>query len=646
MNTSHAAASRSRSAESRTFSPERVSEDTQSASASPPSAPTHAWIPPLRRRLLNKQTKIGSSAKLVLTTLFEHVDPDGRTWVGVETIAEDANFGSTQTVRKALQKLEEAGWLRIVPQTWSSLTAEQTAVGRKPPRRGDVGQAPNLYIVLDGHGNPASGPTRPGLARISSPCSSPEDVVTEDPPQILEAGPCKKQNGGPLSNPIDDQDPSEDCSMKESGEGCAPDTHISSKIPSKGSGNLAAWDVLVAAHIERSKGSYPLPPLRPDVKREQREELAKALDDAATHVCAKLHTRIGVEQTFVEVRRDLAKRVMHLYFERDNEHLRRVKHALRDLPREFHARLTEAMNIVLRESIDATPPRRAQVAPAPEPVVHADKPREIEPKTQPEPTTSRVESSDKPVEVAQQKAPKRVVHAEVARCGRALLEAMNAAMTETKKLEEPSKPALPVRKLVKPEEATVSEDKPTLMLSKKFEPQRCWDKPNEEPTHEPSKGLDSRDKPFNDVASMNTTRDVEQVVEGPKASPQQELVGASSDETCAHAPSITAKRSEETTAEREQIDTSSEKVDQDKLEPMPSRMFEQQRSEDKPESTSQEPLRHERPLGRSGAPRWGAMGPRPTKGSLTQKQKRRVRKLVPNEAGSEEEHGGGSTSPK
>ncbi len=54
-------------------------------------------------------------------------------------------------------------------------------------------------------------------------------------------------------------------------------------------------------------------------------------------------------------------RVMQLYFKRDNEHLRRVKHALRDLRREFHARITEAVQLMLRESQDTTKPRQTQL---------------------------------------------------------------------------------------------------------------------------------------------------------------------------------------------------------------------------------------------------------------------------------------------
>ncbi|HRI68965.1 MAG TPA: hypothetical protein PK156_32265 [Polyangium sp.] len=102
---------------------------------------------------------------------------------------------------------------------------------------------------------------------------------------------------------------------------------------------------------------YGLPPLAPDVKHAQQQALAECLEGAALDVQAKLRARTGIERSANDVQRELATRVMNLYFKRDNEHLRRVKHALRDLPREFHARITEALQMLLRDSHDAEKPR-------------------------------------------------------------------------------------------------------------------------------------------------------------------------------------------------------------------------------------------------------------------------------------------------
>jgi len=524
MNISHAAASRSRSVESRAFFPERVSHATDDE-ATPRSSPSpYAWVFALRKRALSGKTKLRSSAKLVLATLFEHIDPDGRTWVGIETIADDTGFGSTQTVRNALQKLEEAGWLRIVPQTWASLTAEQAAAGRKTPRRGDVGQAPNLYVILDGYGNPGCGVARPGLVRAAPSSSSPGNSA-EAPPQILEGSLPKKQEGGPVAKAVGVQDPPENLSMKGSVER-APrlkaDTHNSSKNSKKSEEHSKAWEALLEAHTDKTKSVYGLPPLPPDLKRTDKQALSESLDGAAAEVRAKFRQRTGVERDFDEVRRELAERVMNLYFKRDNEHLRRVKHALRDLPREFHARLIEAMQAILRESHDVVPPRRVLLEQEPERFVSEDKPA-------PNPHKKQLEAPKQPIESVDKPGPDRSMSTALE--ARRLLEALNASPQQ--ELFRPSRTSAekPDREHVEPEQARASADKPS-----QDEPKR---------------------RQLENQPSPNSFED--------KASP-----------------------------------------------------------------------RFERPLGRTGAPRWGSIGPRPTK-------IRRANKLTPDEAEPKEEHGGVST---
>ncbi len=557
MNITPIAASRSRSVESRAFFPERVSQTTTNDTrlSSPPSP--NSWKFALADRVWEDEGPSSVQARAVLAVLIRVADTDGQAWPGVRTLMRKTKIKTERTLQKALDDLVRGRWLRIVPQTWASLTDVQTAAGKIAPRRGDIGQATNLYLVLDGRGRPAAPQAGPGLARASNGST---DETT--PLQICREGLPQNDRGGPPANLHPDPDHSGSISKEESAEPVspvlAPDTHISSEIRKKSGVNLEAWDVLVEAHFEKTKAVYSLPPLRPDLRREQREDLATALDGAATEVRAKLHARTGVEQAFVDVRRDLANRVIHLYFKNDSAHLRRMKHALRDLPREFHARLIEAMNAALRESIDATPPRRAQAAPPPEPVMHADKPIEIEPKKQAEPTPTRGESLDKPVETTSQKTPERVVHADVARGARAVLDALKASTPHDEQdkpaapdMQNPAKTALPKRKFVLDDEAEVSEDKPATDAS-----------------------------------------------------------------------------------------------EQDKPSSMPSRKFEQQRSEDKPSPTLPHEPQVERPLGRGGAPRWGGIGPRPSKVRSTEHQKRRVRRLTPNETESEEEHGGGSTPPR
>lgn len=524
MNISHAAASRSRSVEPRVFFPETVSQTTVGDTGLSRSSSPNAWKFELLDRVWDDKGPPSVYASAVLTVLIRIADKEGRAWPGVQTLMRRAKIKSERTLQKALDELVCGKWLRIVPQTWASLTEVQTAAGKRAPRRGDCGQATNLYVILDGQGREAAlgSSTGPTLARTST--ESPE--TTGSPLQKDRGGPLQKDRGGPPANLHPDPDQGGSIS-KEAREQRVPrvetNTHISSKSSKKGEVNLEGWTVIVEAHTEKTKTTYCLPPLPPDLKRDQREALATAIDGAAAEVRAKIQQRTGVERDFAEVRRELAERVMTLYFKRDNEHLRRVKHALRDLPREFHARLTEAMQGLLRESHDVTPPRRAIVEEAPERFVSEDKPAPNPRKTQ---------------------------------------------------LEAPKQP------------------------------------------------IESVDKPRKDL-SKTTALEARRLLEALNTSPQQELFRPS--RTSAEKP----KREQ---IESEQAQTSADKPSHDKPE---RKKFEDKPSpesfEDKPSS------RFERPLGRTGAPRWGAIGPRPTK-------MRRANKLTPDDAEPEEEHGRGSTS--
>lgn len=234
--------------------------------------------------------------------------------------------------------------------------AEQLALGRKTPRRGDVGQAPNLYTVLASPSptlKPET-PTRPGLSRTAGISAE------ETPGQICRGLQGQISRGEPGADLPPDPDHSGSVSKKVSEGGEAPqptDTHIFSKAQEGDWSWLDAWNVLVHSHAEKTKTVYGVAPMRPDLRRDDRRAVAECLDGTAVELAAKLRAR-GIERELVHVRQDLASRVIALYFKRDNEHLRRVKHALRDLPREFHARIIEAMQAILRESHDANVPRR------------------------------------------------------------------------------------------------------------------------------------------------------------------------------------------------------------------------------------------------------------------------------------------------
>lgn len=531
MNISHVAASRSRSVESRAFSSEDVSHKTENERSTDPPVSPLAWIRPFRTRLLDGETKHGKSETWVLVKLLEHVDRDGRAWVSIETIAKGARL-TPQTARKALHTLEKTGWLLINPHSWTTLTKEQAALGRKPPRRGDVGQATNVYVILDGNGNLACNQTRPGLARVEPLIASPANSPTT-PSQKQEGGPSQKQEGGPLSKLIGDLAPSEDRSMKVSVErvpSIDTSTHNFTKSPKTEDGNLEAWNVIVEVHAEKTKAVHGLPPLPPDLKREQRQALADLLDGAVLEVRATVRERTGIEREFGEVRRELIKRAMNLYFKADTPHLRRVKHALRDLPRDFHACLSEARQTFLRECHDAAQPRRTPLGNPHERVVSVDKPAEITP-----------QERHKEPELAPVDKPREAASSNTAVEARRLLEVLSAQLqpSETSKFERPKIPA--ISRPIVTDTDTQRADKPV------------------------------QDKPVQDKQSSSDTISFEQ------------------------------------------------------------KRFEDKPAQDKPAS------RFDRPLGRTGAPRWGSIGPRPTK-------VRDVKKLTTEEAASNEKHGGDSTS--
>ncbi len=369
MNVSHAAAGRARSVDSGVFFSKKVRRGTEDEPALHPPIPPYAWKRTLEDRVWSTEGPRGVSARAVLVTLVRHADANGRTWMGMSTIAAKAGIGSLRTVRNALEALVKQGWLHVLPQTWASLTAEQTSAGRPAPRRDDVGQAPNLYVVLDGRGTPPTPPAteasptppRPGLARIAA-------QPRHTPVQNGQGGPGQNGQGGALADLHGDLDPIGSGSRIESAERDSRVGQRTHEFPkSYGAENPAwreAWNILVTAHADRTKAAFGLAPFKPDVRGEQQQAMAECLVDAAAQVCTKLQQRSNTERIEVELQRELAECVMRLYFKHDSEHLKRVKWALRDLHRELHARLVEAMQMLLRESHETTPtPRVAQDKP-------------------------------------------------------------------------------------------------------------------------------------------------------------------------------------------------------------------------------------------------------------------------------------------
>ena len=438
MNLSQAVAGGSRNVNTaRVFFPALVNSGTSAESSTPSSTSAYGWKMAYINRIWDEDGPKGAAAKAVLAVLWKHSDQDGRTWLGLPLLAKKAGLGNVRTTRNALERLVQEGWLWYGHQTWASLTAEQKAAGRPVPRRSNGGQAPNLYVLKDGRGqpvtstSPSSQPARPGLVRTSHDEPS-ETVVGLNSPGGSESN---SPGGGRAKQPYD-PDLSGTRSQEVSAEGAAGapnSTHIFSKAQdSKGDwGWLEAWNLLVKVHDEKTTKVYGVRPLPPDLKRDERKAVAECLDGVALELAATLGAR-GIERELAQVRQDLAARVMSLYFKRDNEHLRRVKHALRDLPREFHARIIEAKQALLRESHDAAPPRRAPVLELEQTPVDGDVQKAVK--------SAQSAPAEKPMRFEDTKA--------LAQKTREMLDASTPKEVERPKSTEPKlepKQALPVR---------------------------------------------------------------------------------------------------------------------------------------------------------------------------------------------------------
>ena len=134
-----------------------------------------------------------------------------------------------------------------------------------------------------------------------------------------------------------------------------------------------------------------------------------------------------------------------------------MKHALRDLPREFHARIIEAKQGILRESHDdANVPRRTH-----EPALELEQPAQGA-KTENAAEVTKIEAAEKP----------QAMSANTAREARRLIEALSA----TPSREEPSKACkaepTPQPTKAKLAEGHVAEGKPEQARTEPQRPQK------------------------------------------------------------------------------------------------------------------------------------------------------------------------------
>jgi hypothetical protein len=261
----------------------------------------------------------------------------------LETLAREAGV-HVQTARRTMAALSLARrWLAAARMTWRELTAYCRAAGRPLPRRDHLGCGPYLWTVLDGEGRPASefgvATPRPGPVR-----TRPREAASPEAPSDEASAPAEGASPAPASSAP---------SAPSSADNGTPEAE-------------AAWVELVEAHAKRAEAVYGLRPPRPAVSSEQKRTMAEQLAAAAVTLAARMRERTGADVDAADVRPQLAARVVALYFKREGTggYLRRERHPLRDLSREIHARVTEAMEALLREHVEAAPPPPRRVVPA------------------------------------------------------------------------------------------------------------------------------------------------------------------------------------------------------------------------------------------------------------------------------------------
>lgn len=665
MNLARVAASRSRSVQSSDFSRDCVSYATPNGAFPDSSSSPYAWKRTVKERIWATGDQCTIHAGRLFEALVEFANANGRAWPGIQTLLYKTKIKTERTLRKALKWLVRSGWLRIVPQTWTSLTAIQAADGKKLPHRTDAGQGPNLYIVLDGHGREvgSSAPVRPGLAYVSTNMPIPEVPSTPSSSsrktvfRVCRGGPLQTVQGGP---PVDlqvDLDHVEISQMKESVERAQrvdTSTPPSSKSrrknpePDVDVQDLDAWTVIVEAHVEKTKAMYGLPPLRPDLKRDQRQELGALLNDAAANVRAKLLQRTDTERELVDVRRELVKRAMDLYFKHDSPYLRRTKYALRDLAREFHARLTEAMQALLRESDETAPPRRQLHELRPVCVETADKPVEVTEPVKVDPPVKH--AADKPLEVEMPTSHVRLVQpppapTDGAREARRILEMLKALNTSPPGQELFKRPNMePAQPVQQAEHPRASSDKPTQDMVQHVDESRAEVEPPptvDKPAEDRAQPVKRVDPPRTEVEQLRA--EVEQLrtqlehlradLERPRASVDKPVENPSQPAQQAERPRAKVARPR-ASADKPAVEPVREAFEHIHFV---AEQLERKPYVDKPTCTLQQEPPFVRLFGPPGAPRWGAIGPRPVK-------VRRFRRHLPDVRESEEEQGVGSTS--
>jgi len=325
--------------------------------------------------------RLSLKLRTVLLAILRLSDPFGRVWWGQSALADQIGC-CTRTLRRLLPLLVEQRYLRVEPQTFTSLTEEQRALGLPEPERNDAGRAPNvLTLLVDGALACEFDPPRRFSAKSSSTRSNAESDQDKPRPsvartvprgQIVQGEPWTKLLEIPPDKMADDLSGSVLLTRKVGGDPEPAPKPLSnvdgeSEEPASGEGDdesargsampcttkQEAWQALEAAYDAHYRRTYGTRPVNKCVSHDAREALATCLVESTETFTTRLCER-GVDLNSLEVKpcAMLANEALRTWFAKPggNDFLRRVSHPLStllpDLP--YHLRNATKTQLELR----------------------------------------------------------------------------------------------------------------------------------------------------------------------------------------------------------------------------------------------------------------------------------------------------------
>ena len=363
----------------------------------PNPLPFVPWKPTIFGRV---RERLRGQCRDVMETLIRLAGPDGRCWVSMARLALEGQV-DIKTARKWVSELHRAGFfLRAAPMTWASLSEAMREAGRPTPWKDNYQQAPYLFTVLDGNGQPGIHlPEAERRGRSSARRSTPprrargvfRHVENDGKTSLNETGegyqtrdprglPNLVADRSDSSDPLDPQNQilkNVECPARERDGQQAPLVEISLEQIG-GDAWREAWAVLVEAHAVQCEKTYGTRPdrkqwLQPDDPRDAGERFAKL----SRLFVADMRHQCGVELDAREGMQRLAAKTMEIWFSRPgkNNFLLDSTHPLGRFCEELNGRVREARKTLLRENRPkpAPKPPEEQASEAPRAVSWAER---------------------------------------------------------------------------------------------------------------------------------------------------------------------------------------------------------------------------------------------------------------------------------